>query len=190
MNHHPKKVTKNCQGLNILANWPIVLLAWFKREGFGSTNSDRFQNHLSTWSFLQPRNTRDLCAEVWCFGGQCERGSPVEEFEYTLWNFMSCIWWEPGGGRAESTPVEYLQTLARGLYKIFFLQNHHCCAIFFCAWNLGRWKWREVFSSKAGAFLKWNIQPHGEADDLHKSYVARPVGNLVLKGRKSPTKVG
>ena len=31
---------------------------------------------------------------------------------------------------------------------------------------------------------------HGEADDLHKSYVARPVGNLVLKGRKSPTKVG
>jgi len=28
-----------------------------------------------------------------------------------------------------------------------------------------------------------------EADDLHKSYVARPVGNLVLKGRKSPTKV-
>lgn len=28
-----------------------------------------------------------------------------------------------------------------------------------------------------------------EADDLHKSYVARPVGNLVLKGRKSATKV-
>jgi hypothetical protein len=29
-----------------------------------------------------------------------------------------------------------------------------------------------------------------KADDLHKSYVARPVGNLVLKGRKSATKVG
>ena len=29
-----------------------------------------------------------------------------------------------------------------------------------------------------------------KADDLHKSYVARPVGNLVLKGRKSPTKAG
>ena len=40
---------QNCQGLT-----------WFKREGFGSTNSDRFQNQkTSTWSFLQPLNTRD-----------------------------------------------------------------------------------------------------------------------------------
>lgn len=28
-----------------------------------------------------------------------------------------------------------------------------------------------------------------EADDLHKTFVARPVGNLILKGRKSATKV-
>ena len=27
-----------------------------------------------------------------------------------------------------------------------------------------------------------------EADDLHKTFVARPVGNLILKGRKSATK--
>jgi len=28
-----------------------------------------------------------------------------------------------------------------------------------------------------------------EADDLHKSYVARPIGNIILKGRKNATKV-
>ena len=86
------------------------LLTWFKREGFRSTNSNQFQNQLSTWTL--PQQYRDLCVEVWCFGGQCERGSPVEEFEYALWNFMSCIWWELGGG-GESTLVDYLQTLAR-----------------------------------------------------------------------------
>jgi hypothetical protein len=43
-----------------------------------------------------------------------------------------------------------------------------------------------VFFEKIGMLVyNW-----AKADDLHKSYVARPVGNLVLKGRKSATKVG
>eukprot|EP00438_Fugacium_kawagutii_P029977 Skav217704 [mRNA] locus=scaffold2294:100702:106932:- [translate_table: standard] len=43
----------------------------------------------------------------------------------------------------------------------------------------------EALGAAVDVSLSWRDL---KADDLHKSYVARPVGNLVLKGRKSPTK--